>query len=371
MSTIKNYKNLVYLFIGTILALLPSFLIRVNYDFSMVLFEKFGTYLGDIWNFFANYLQEGLAFPPEYPVGIRFIYELFQFNKIHTLSNFFSINACILTICALTITYILYLIVKENYKKISSIWYYWILAPSFIVYSLYNYDLLAITFTILAYYLLTKNKYNYSAISLAIGAIIKFFPVYLLPIFIINLPKEKRLKYFVIFVITFLVCNLPYMISNFSTWAHPYLWQITNNLSHSAREQTYWWMLYPYLGKSLGIISIILFAGLYIYFVIKLKNKPLPVQIVAILILFLLTDRIYSPQYNLYLLPFLVILPYFINKPIFYLLELINVAVIIFFFKLTNNVILLQSMVFIRYFLLIILFIINYQYAFKKDIKKI
>lgn len=370
MLSIKNYRNLIYLFLGTILALVPSFAIRINIDLSMVFYEKLGTYLGDIWNFFANYLQKGLHYPPEYPVGIRFVYEIFQFDKFQTLSGFFSANAFVLTICALVITYLLYLIVKNSGKNFSSIWYYWILAPSFIVYSLYNYDLPAIMFAVLSYYLLTKNKYNGSAISLALGAVIKFFPVYLLPIFIINSPKEKRLKYFIVFVITFALCNLPYMISDFSSWAYPYLWQITNNLSHSAREQTYWWILYPYLGKSLGAISLLLFASLYTYFLIKLKNKPIALQIVAILILFLLTDRIYSPQYNLYLLPFLVILPYFVNKPLFYLLELTNCAVIIFFFKLTGDLVLLQSIVFVRYLLLIVLFIINYQYAFKKDIEK-
>lgn len=365
MKKLANSNTLFYLLFGTIIVLVPSFILRINHSLSILFYNKFGTYLGDLWNFFTNYLGKGLHFPPEYPVGIRFIYEIFHLDQIKTLTNFFTVNTIILIVCALITTYFLYLIVKDGHKRFSSIWYYWILAPSFIVYSLYNYDLPAVMFSVLAYYFFTKNKYTYSAVSLALGTVIKFFPIYLLPLFIINSPKGKRIQYFFIYSIVVILINLPYAMSDFSTWSYPYLWQITHNLSHSAKEQTYWWILYPYFGKYLGILSLAVFVSLYTYVAYRLKDKSLVIQMVAVLILFLLTDRIYSPQYNLYLLPFFVTLPYLVNKPIFYLWELLNVTIIIFLFKLTDNLVLLQSIVFIRYFLLIILFTINYKKAFK------
>ena len=93
----------------------------------------------------------------------------------------------------------------------------------------------------------------------------------------------------------------------------------------------------------------------------KLKTKSMVAQLVTVLILFLLTDRIYSPQYHLYLLPFLVLLPYQINKIAFYLVEIINVAIVFFLFKLFDNLVLLQILVFLRYFLLIALLVDNYK----------
>ena len=366
MNKKKQNNVLIILLIATILFLIPSYFLRLNYNFSMVFYEKFGTYLGDFWNFFANYLSKGLKFLPEYPVGIRFFYEFLHFDKIRTMSDFFTVNSLIIIISAFFITYVLYLIVRKTHKIFSSIWYYWILAPSFIFYSLYNYDLPAVLMTVLSYYFFTKNKGNLSSFFLALGTVFKFFPVYLLPLFIINSPKGKRFKYFLIFVVTLLAINLPYIINDYSGWIFPYMWQITQNISYSMKQQTYWWILYPYFGKYLGALSIVVFAGLYSFFAYKMKNRPLVSQIVAVLILFLLTDKIYSPQYHLYLLPFLVILPFQVNKLAFYLLEILNVIVVFFYFKLTTDyLVLLQVIVSLRYFLLIFLFIQNYKKSAK------
>jgi hypothetical protein len=62
------------------------------------------------------------------------------------------------------------------------------------------------------------------------------------------------------------------------------------------------------------------------------------------MILFLITDRIYSPQYNLYLLPFLVLIDLnYRNKSekigffvAFYIAELISIIHVIFLFKIRH-----------------------------------
>lgn len=361
MNFINKYKPLMFLFLGTVLALVPTFLLRINYNLSILFYEKFGTYLGDLWNFFANYITHGLKYPPEYPAGIRIFYNIFALDKVRSLEEFISVNSILLLASALAITYLLYILVKESHGKLSNIWLFWIFAPSLIFYSLYNYDLITILFTILSYFLFTRKKFAFSAIMLAVGVIFKFFPIYLLPIFILNAPKTEKIKYFLLFSLTILFVNLPFMIGDFEAWKYPYIWQITQNISYSMHQQTYWWILYPYFSSYLGYISIGLFAFLYFLFIKKLKTKSMVAQLVTVLILFLLTDRIYSPQYHLYLLPFLVLLPYQINKIAFYLVEIINVAIVFFLFKLFDNLVLLQILVFLRYSFLIILLIDNYK----------
>lgn len=385
MQIRKNFITIIWLIIGTAATLIPSFIIRVNFDAAMKLYVKFGTYLSDLWNFYANYLGKGLHFPPEYPIGIRWMFETFHFYQIDRYSTFIFINFLFLAGCAIITTYFLYLIIRQDMSfrtesadgtllvrnpsrpHFSNIWYFWILAPSFIFYGIYNYDLPTVMLAIISYYFFTRQKFDFSSIFLALGAAFKFFPIYLLPIFIINTPAGKRFRYILIFTAIIIAANLPYMISNFDQWIYPYVWQISNNISVSAQNQTFWWLIYPITGKLTGFLSLGLFGGLYCYILYKLRKSNIIFQIIAILILFLLTDRIYSPQYNLYLLPFLALASYKIKKLIFYPMEILNVSVVFFFFWLTKHTDYMQTIVFLRYSLLVILFWNNYKMAIKQS----
>lgn len=355
----KNKKNVFFLLLGTILACLPAYFIRFNEQIFNWLYQNFGTYPSDLWNFFANYLQRGLQYPPEYPVGLRFFYEIFGFYKYNNYFDFFSVNCVILILFACGITYLLAEIVKKSQKsvwKMDNIWYFWILAPSFLFYGLYNYDLPVVFLIVLATYLFLDKKYSLAIISLAIGTVVKVFPIFLLPIFILKSPRKDWLKLFVIFCVIVLCCNLPYMLSNFDTWIYPYVWQISQNISYSAKAGTYWWIFYPIFGNNIGIVSLLLFVILYFIVWKKMKDAPFINICIAVIIIFLATDRIYSPQYNLYLLPFLALASYKIDKKWFYSLEIVNVLHVAAFFYLIEHVVLLQSLIAIKYIALFFLF---------------
>ncbi len=80
-------------------------------------------------------------------------------------------------------------------------------------------------------------------------------------------------------------------------------------------------------------------------------------RLTVIILLFLLTDKVYSPQYNLYLLPFLVLLDFQIKLRWFYLLEIPNFIQVFFLFAIKQQPILLQGIIFIKYFALIAILI--------------
>jgi len=73
------------------------------------------------------------------------------------------------------------------------------------------------------------------------------------------------------------------------------------------------------------------------------------------MILFLLTDRVYSPQYNLYLLPFLVLVDYKINWKYFYLLEIPNLIQCFFLFAIHNFPLIQQGIIATKYVALVLL----------------
>jgi len=362
-------KQLVILLILTILALIPSYLARYSEVSYRFLFNMFTTYPGDLWNFYENYLvAQNAIFPPEYPAGLRFFYEAMQFYKYHDYTTFFNINFIIILFFALASTFLLFKIIDEDQKlrKSTNIIWFFIFAPSFVVYSTLNYDLPVVFLIIFSYYLFSKNKYAESIISLGLGTALKVFPVFLLPIFILKAPKEKRLPLFLLFCFVIFITNIFYFLADYKAWIFPYTWQIGENLSKTAESGTYWWIFYKYLGSYSGWVSLGIFGGLYYYFYQKIKNAPISNLLLMVVLLFLFTDRIYSPQYNLYLLPFLVLVLYPVNKKAFYLFEIPNIIHIIFLFWLKEHVFWLQILVFCKYAGIAWLFYDNYKYSIIK-----
>lgn len=363
MNFVKNKRILLFV-IGTFLALIPSYIMRFSESTYMWMYNNLKTYPGDLWNFFTNYIiAQHAKFPPEYPAGLRFFYEVMQFYRYENYSLFFTVNFLIIAFFACATTYLLIKImeVSGQISKLKNIIWFWILAPSFIIYATLNYDAPVVFLIVLSLYLFFKKKFSGSIIALAAGTVLKIFPVFLLPIILLKCPKEKRLNLFLLFLSIVFVLNLPYMLSDFSAWIFPYTWQITDNLSKTPESGTYWWIMYKSFGNWSGAISLILYAVLYFITVKKFCKTSLVNLGIAVVLLFLLTDRIYSPQYNLYLLPFLTLASYKINKKAFYLLEIINIFIIIFLFNIRAEPARMQILTFIKYSAIIWLFVENWK----------
>lgn len=368
----RKYKNLIYLVLGTTAALVPGYLMRCKEEMYMWFYEKLTTYPGDLWNFWANYLvKQHAIYPPEYPAGLRFFYEIMGFRGYDNYLQFFTVNTAILTCFAIGITVLLYKIIRQfqNDNK-NSIWVFWIFAPSFIVYSFINYDLPVVFLIVLALYLFFQKKYNGAVASLALGTVLKVFPIFLLPIFIFKSPKKDWWKLILIFVFTVAGLNLPYILSNFSSWIFPYTWQIGENLSRGPENGTYWWIFYNVLGDKMGWVSLGLFAALYLFSWQKMKKTSIVNLCIAVILIFLFTDRIYSPQYNLYLLPFLVLASYRVKKAPFYMLEIPNVIHVLCLFWLKEHVVWLQILVLLKYVSIIWLYVDNYKQSIKLGVKE-
>ena len=368
----KQTYRIDLLILSTLFALLPGYLIRYQERIYIWFFKNFSTYPGDLWNFWQNYLQkQGAIYPPEYPVGLRFFYELMRFDKYDNYFQYFNVNTAILSLFAVGITVLLYKILKKNQNNYkNSIWVFWIFAPSFIVYSFINYDLPVVFLIVLALYLFLKKKYYGAITSLAIGTVLKVFPIFLVPIFILKSPKKDWWKLGLVFTLIVIGFNLPYMAGDFSKWAFPYTWQIGQNLSKGPENGTYWWMFYNFLGDKMGWMSLGLFGLLYLFTWFKLRKTSIINLCIAVILIFLFTDRIYSPQYNLYLLPFLVLAPYMVNKKAFYLLEIPNAIHILCLFWLKEHAMWLQFLVLLKYVSIIWLYVDNYKKSFNSGVKE-
>ena len=354
----KSYKKLILILGLTIIALVPQYLIRCNLAICWWFYEKFTTYYGDLWYCWNNYLSQGFPYPREYPSLIQQIFRLIALvpGIQQNYSLYLIFPVVILTICAIITSYYLY---KLN-AKLSSILTLWIFAPSFLFYGLLNVDFLPIVTIVISYYYFTQQKHTHSIVWLSIGTAIKVFPIFLLPIYFLAAPPKTRLRLVVIFIATWLVLNIPFMISDWGAWSFAYIWQIQSNFARSAQDGSWTWIIFQLfdhfgIGNWSGKVSLGLFALSYLAILYYRRDLSLIRQLMVVIILFLLTDRVYSPQYDLYLLPFLVLVDYRINRGYFYLLEIPNFIQGFFMFFWKNHVVFLQLIIIVKYFALIMI----------------
>jgi len=220
-----------------------------------------------------------------------------------------------------------------------------------------------------------------------------------------------RLGCVLVFILIWLAFNVPFMVTDWSAWKYPYQWQIKHNYAKSPKDGSYFWLIHNFLNYAqnkiekniphsgilwrlhkkvgdykfqMGKISLLLFAALYFWFLRKKWDLPFARRCAGIILLFLLTDRIYSPQYNLYLLPFLVLVDYKFGSTLdkilfygaFYVAELINIGQVMFLFRIrelyvfpikmpfsmpeiVDIPVLFQGLVLLKYILLLYIFYVN------------
>jgi len=326
---------------GVLASMVVSYCLRFFY---WPLFHEFGTYAGDIWYVHMNYgefFRNYFFFRVEYPAGIfilvKFATELtLLMTKDLQYEPFLTANAVILGAFGLGATFLLWRIQLTMQGVKWRIWVFWVLAPSFIFYSLLNFDLPAIFFCLLAVYFHLRRREDLSAVSLGLGTAVKFFPILLLPLFLFEKKIRDSARYSVIVGGSWLLVNLPFMLLNFDAWLFPYLWQTTREPTRDGAC----YLIYSTLGDT---AATLFFPILYALTILRLRlcisrhRTEISVKKVAgvsvpLLTSFLIANRIFSPQYILWVLPFLVFASP-VSLVSFYLFEIPNVAHTIFLFK--------------------------------------
>lgn len=354
-----NQQYLIYLF--TALALTPQYIIRCNFDILYWMYYHFTTYFSDIWYCWDVYLHHNFPYPREYPAGIQLLFKFLY--KIPYLKDDFIYYMSIMAVIFLAISLIISNILLKLKISTKNILLFWLLTPSFLFYGFWNLDILPILTMIAAYYYFKQDKFYATMILLALGTTLKVFPIFVLPIYILAINDHKlKAKMSVAFVFSWLVMNIPMMILDWGAWIFPYEWQIQSNFSRSMQDGSWTWVLYVLLdplgyGSLVGKISLVLFATGYLALITKYKNTSFEAKFVIVMLFFLLTDRIYSPQYDLYLLSALVLFRGRINLFWFYMLEIPNFIQGFFLFYLKNHAYLLQIILVFKYLAIIMLLI--------------
>ncbi len=191
------------------------------------------------------------------------------------------------------------------------LWKYWIFAPSMLVFSVYNWDLLAVFCVISAMYSVWRGKDLWAAFFLALGTWAKLYPIfYFLPLILKQNSWRKKSGIVLIAGAVTLALNLPFAIANFDSWAYFF----TFNSGRISTFDSIWTVIrwgFPGLQdeKIINSLSLAIFASWYFLAIWKYRKESLFKSWYMATLIFLMTNKVFSPQYLLWLLPFFVVLP--------------------------------------------------------------
>ena len=188
-------------------------------------------------------------------------------------------------------------------------------SPAVLLASFINWDWLAIAFTALALLAWSRRYPAWAGVALGLGVASKFYPLLLLgPLFVLCL-RDKRLAAFgtmlATAVGTWLIINVPFMIVNFEGWS--YFFRFSAERVHDFGSI---WLMLDKVGLGLGtetsdvfafVSLVVLCLGIAVLIWLA-PTRPRVAQVSFLVVAaFLLTNKVYSPQFVLWLIPLAVL----------------------------------------------------------------
>jgi uncharacterized membrane protein len=196
-----------------------------------------------------------------------------------------------------------------------------ILAPAFVLYALHNWDLLAVVPAVAGVLAFDDGRDHSSGALIAIGAWAKVFPAAFLPPLIARRVHDNGWKSAIPLVtgagVTTVALNLPFVVASARAWWYPFRFQ--------GRRSITWGTLWavparlPVVGSHLAVrssgvanalSSSALILGIAALCVLAARRRMNGVAVGAAATgIFLIVNKVYSPNYDLWLVPWLALLP--------------------------------------------------------------
>ncbi|MDQ6875671.1 MAG: glycosyltransferase 87 family protein [Actinomycetota bacterium] len=282
---------------------------------------------------FALYFSEGLDsgkvpyldHPVEYPALTGAVMGLVAWparavDQTHPARTFFDLTALLLAACALVTVWAIARLHRRRPWDAAMV----ALAPALLVTAYVNWDLVAIALSTTALLAWARKRLVWAGILLGLAVAAKFYPLLFLgPLFLLCL-RAGRLRAFAVTAgsaaLTWLVVNVPLALVAPHGW-----WQFfTLNSSRGADWGTFWYWLAYVRGRQLDTrlaagaaphtlnlaVGVALLTGCMGVAALALfaPRRPRLGQLVFLVVaVFLLTSKVWSQQYVLWLVPLAVL----------------------------------------------------------------
>ena len=226
-------------------------------------------------------------------------------------ASFLVVSTLLLLPFALLVTWLLHLVSGRRALL-------WAASPSLVLYALHNWDLLAVAAATAALWSWRRGATTTAAVLLGVGACLKVYPgLFLLPLAVDRLVRRDvagAARVLAAGGATVVAVNLPFALVGREGWAATYVFQSDRAADSSSNSLWYW--VYPHLTTDQLnlVIPLLLAAALAVALADGVRRArggddfPLLQVCAAVLVAFLLLNKVSSPQYTLWLLPFLVLL---------------------------------------------------------------
>lgn len=248
----------------------------------------------------------------EYPVLTMYAMRVAAWMSDGT-AGFFYANVLLLSIAAFVVLVCLYLLVGSRAL-------YFAIAPTLLIYGFLNWDLLAVAFATLATLAYLNRRDVWAGALLGLGAAAKVYPALLLVPFVLGRFRDREPDRGIHLAWAgagaWVAVNLPFALAAPKSW-----WEFFRfNAARPANWDSLWFIACNRITGNLdcghtrliNVVSAALFvaASVLLY---RLRRRVVPdfprwTVGFAILVAFLLTNKVYSPQYGLWLLPWFALI---------------------------------------------------------------
>lgn len=249
----------------------------------------------------------------EYPVAVGIVQWLASLGG-GTPLGFLLVTSAFSAALALALVALL---VRETGARV----WFAILSPAFVLYGVHNWDLLALVPAVAGVLAFDDDRDATAGTLIAFGACAKVFPAVFLPPLIARRVHKRGWTGAVPIVAaavgTTLVLNVPFALGSRRGWAYPFrfqgrrpitwgtLWSVPSHLPMVGHD------LVLRSGHTANLLSgAALLVGTAVLCVVAVRRNLSAVAIGAAATgLFLIVNKVYSPNYDIWLVPWLALLP--------------------------------------------------------------
>lgn len=275
----------------------------------------------------------------EYPVLTMYLMRTAGWIGGNTTAGFFTGNVLLLWISAAAIATWLYMLGGRPLR--------FALAPTLLIYAFMNWDLFAVALATGALLAFSRLRDGWAGVLLGLGAAAKLYPALLLVPLIAHRLRDRdpdaaiRIGWSA--AGAWLLVNLPFALASPSSW-----WTFFRfNAARPADWDSIWYIGCNHVGLSaicgrtsrINVLSLLVFAASFaIAWRMKARREPaFPRWTLGfpMLVLFLLSSKVYSPQYGLWLLPWFAL--GMVELRAFVIFEALDVAVFFTRFSYFGN----------------------------------
>lgn len=262
------------------------------------------------------FFRDGLSAHPipyldyqfEYPVGTGlFVYVA---NTASSLPVYYWVTWTALAVCAVVIAAMIPRFKGETTGTAGSVWLF-ALSPAVALYVNFNWDMLALVMTVGALLAFARGRDSLSGGLLAAGVWTKFFPVVMLPVLLIARIRtgatKAALRLAGWFVAVTVAINLPLLVVRPRAW-----WHFFALNAQRTGDLNLWSLLVPLDLSAFGVdVASAGLLGLGIAGILAVQWRAtgeawLP-GVVAAITLFFAVNKVYSPQYGLWVVVLLAV----------------------------------------------------------------